>query len=80
VVGSLVICPSVVVHGLTATPLTKLYGDFTEDRPKSNKVLGRPNVSRASLARVGFGALATSRDQLSQGCLSEKGSVCRHGY
>jgi NhaP-type Na+/H+ or K+/H+ antiporter len=26
VVGSLVICASVVVHGLTATPLTKLYG------------------------------------------------------
>ena len=26
VVGSLVICTSVVVHGITATPLTKLYG------------------------------------------------------
>jgi NhaP-type Na+/H+ or K+/H+ antiporter len=25
-VGSLVICASVVVHGITATPLTKLYG------------------------------------------------------
>ena len=26
VVGSLVICASVLVHGVTATPLTKLYG------------------------------------------------------
>src|SRR5215217_6409076 len=26
VVGSLVICTSVVVHGITATPLTRLYG------------------------------------------------------
>lgn len=26
VVGSLIICASVVVHGITATPLTKLYG------------------------------------------------------
>ena len=25
-VGSLVICASVLVHGITATPLTKLYG------------------------------------------------------
>jgi NhaP-type Na+/H+ or K+/H+ antiporter len=26
VVGSLIICASVLVHGVTATPLTKLYG------------------------------------------------------
>ena len=26
VVGSLVICASVLVHGITATPLTKFYG------------------------------------------------------
>ena len=26
VVGSLVICASVLVHGVTATPLTELYG------------------------------------------------------
>ncbi len=26
VVGSLVICASVLVHGVSATPLTKLYG------------------------------------------------------
>jgi NhaP-type Na+/H+ or K+/H+ antiporter len=26
VVGSLVICASILVHGLSATPLTKLYG------------------------------------------------------
>jgi NhaP-type Na+/H+ or K+/H+ antiporter len=26
VIGSLVICASVVVHGISATPLTKLYG------------------------------------------------------
>jgi len=25
-VGSLVICASVLVHGITATPLTRLYG------------------------------------------------------
>jgi sodium/hydrogen antiporter len=31
VVGSLVICASVVVHGVTATPLTKLYGRLIQD-------------------------------------------------
>jgi len=31
VVGSLVICASVVVHGVTATPLTKLYGRLPAD-------------------------------------------------
>jgi sodium/hydrogen antiporter len=31
VVGSLVICASVVVHGLTATPLTRLYGKLPAD-------------------------------------------------
>ncbi len=28
IISSLVICASVVVHGLTATPLTKLYGKY----------------------------------------------------
>jgi sodium/hydrogen antiporter len=32
VVGSLIICASVVVHGLTATPLTKLYGRLPQGR------------------------------------------------
>jgi sodium/hydrogen antiporter len=32
VVGSLVICASVVVHGRTATPLTKLYGRLPQVR------------------------------------------------
>ena len=32
VVGSLVICASVVVHGRTATPLTKLYGRLSQVR------------------------------------------------
>jgi sodium/hydrogen antiporter len=31
VVGSLVICASVVIHGVTATPLTKLYGRLPRD-------------------------------------------------
>jgi NhaP-type Na+/H+ or K+/H+ antiporter len=31
VVGSLVICASVVVHGVTATPLTKVYGRLPAD-------------------------------------------------
>ncbi len=31
VVGSLIICASVVVHGVTATPLTKLYGRLPGD-------------------------------------------------
>ena len=31
VVGSLVICTSVVVHGVTATPRTKLYGRLIQD-------------------------------------------------
>jgi len=31
VVGSLVICASVVIHGVTATPLTKLYGRLPGD-------------------------------------------------
>jgi NhaP-type Na+/H+ or K+/H+ antiporter len=31
VVGSLVICASVVVHGVSATPLTKLYGRLPAD-------------------------------------------------
>lgn len=30
VVGSLIICASVLVHGITATPLTKLYGRLPE--------------------------------------------------
>jgi hypothetical protein len=30
-VGSLVICASVVVHGVTATPLTKVYGRLPAD-------------------------------------------------
>jgi NhaP-type Na+/H+ or K+/H+ antiporter len=32
VVGSLVICASVLVHGITATPLTKLYGRLPQGR------------------------------------------------
>jgi sodium/hydrogen antiporter len=31
VVGSLIICASVVIHGVTATPLTKLYGRLLGD-------------------------------------------------
>src|ERR671910_120359 len=31
VVGSLIICASVVIHGVSATPLTKLYGRLPED-------------------------------------------------
>ena len=31
VVGSLVICASVVVHGVSATPLTRLYGRLSAD-------------------------------------------------
>ena len=31
VVGSLIICASVLVHGVSATPLTKLYGRLPED-------------------------------------------------
>jgi len=31
VVGSQVICASVLVHGVTATPLTKLYGRLPAD-------------------------------------------------
>ena len=31
VIGSLVICASVLVHGVTATPLTKLYGRLPAD-------------------------------------------------
>jgi sodium/hydrogen antiporter len=31
VVGSLIICASVVVHGVSATPLTKLYGRLSSD-------------------------------------------------
>jgi len=31
-VGSLVICASVLVHGITATPLTKLYGRLPRGR------------------------------------------------
>ncbi len=30
-VGSLVICASIVVHGLSATPLTRLYGRHAQD-------------------------------------------------
>ena len=30
-VGSLVICASVLVHGITATPLTKLYGRLPQN-------------------------------------------------
>ncbi len=29
-VGSLVICASVLAHGITDTPLTKLYGRFSQ--------------------------------------------------
>ncbi len=32
VVGSLIICASVMVHGVTATPLTKLYGRSIQNR------------------------------------------------
>jgi sodium/hydrogen antiporter len=32
VVGSLIICTSVLVHGVTATPLTKLYGRLPQGR------------------------------------------------
>ena len=32
VVGSLIICASVLVHGVTATPLTKLYGKLRKGR------------------------------------------------
>jgi NhaP-type Na+/H+ or K+/H+ antiporter len=35
IVGSLLICASIVVHGLTATPFTKLYGRQVQDRKKS---------------------------------------------
>ena len=31
VVGSLIICASVLIHGVSATPLTKLYGRLPED-------------------------------------------------
>jgi sodium/hydrogen antiporter len=31
-VGSLVICASVLVHKITATPLTKLYGKLPQGR------------------------------------------------
>lgn len=31
-VGSLIICASVMVHGVTATPLTKLYGRSIQDQ------------------------------------------------
>jgi sodium/hydrogen antiporter len=31
VVGSLVICASLLVHGITATPLTKLYRKLLQD-------------------------------------------------
>ena len=31
VVGSLIICASVLVHGVSATPLTKLYGRLPGD-------------------------------------------------
>ena len=31
VVGSLIICSSVLIHGVSATPLTKLYGRLPED-------------------------------------------------
>jgi sodium/hydrogen antiporter len=31
IVGSLVICASVVVHGVSATPLTKLYGRLPQN-------------------------------------------------
>ncbi len=30
-VGSLVICASVIVHGVSATPLTKLYGSLPKN-------------------------------------------------
>jgi sodium/hydrogen antiporter len=29
VIGSLIICASILVHGLSATPLTRLYGKRT---------------------------------------------------
>jgi hypothetical protein len=32
VIGSLIICASVLVHGVTATPLTKLYGKLRKGR------------------------------------------------
>jgi NhaP-type Na+/H+ or K+/H+ antiporter len=31
VVGSLIICASILVHGLSATPLTRLYGRHTQN-------------------------------------------------
>jgi NhaP-type Na+/H+ or K+/H+ antiporter len=31
VVGSLVICASLLVHGVSATPLTKLYGKLPKN-------------------------------------------------
>lgn len=34
-VTSLIICASVVVHGMTATPLSKLYGRWVKDRSRS---------------------------------------------
>ena len=32
-VGSLVICASIIAHGLTAAPLTKLYGRYARSKP-----------------------------------------------
>lgn len=32
VIGSLIICASVTVHGVPATPLTKLYGRSIQDQ------------------------------------------------
>jgi NhaP-type Na+/H+ or K+/H+ antiporter len=32
VVGSLIICASLLAHGVTATPLTRLYGRHTQEQ------------------------------------------------
>jgi NhaP-type Na+/H+ or K+/H+ antiporter len=35
VIGILIICASVLVHGLSAAPLTKLYGRHAQDDASS---------------------------------------------
>jgi NhaP-type Na+/H+ or K+/H+ antiporter len=37
VVGSLIICASILIHGLSATPLTRLYGTRAQNDPSARK-------------------------------------------
>ncbi|MEG4248044.1 hypothetical protein QUB37_06855 [Microcoleus sp. AT3-A2] len=41
VIGSLIICESIIAHGFTAVPLAKAYAKMQRKRQTSNDLVGR---------------------------------------